>query len=110
MIGPYDEIVRLNSLTGGALIETAILDFKLLAEGLINASLGGSPEDVAAARHALTGICRIMGANRLEAAAHRALQSEADQAAFRACLAATLAQMAQLSAHIERSVPHACDG
>ncbi len=105
MIGPYDEIVRLNSLTGGALIETAILDFKLLAEGLINASSGGSPEDVAAARHALTGICRIMGANRLEA-----LQSEADQAAFRACLAATLAQMAQLSAHIERSVPHACDG
>lgn len=106
MIGPYEEIARLDAMTGGSLIKVAAAEFERLSAALLEACQYGSDADVIAARHALSGICRIMGADSLEAAAQAALRDADEKAAFQASLALTLKQIEQLALQIERRCLH----
>jgi Ca2+-binding RTX toxin-like protein len=80
------------SFTGNDVISIPDLSFQKIDAGAGNLDVLrlGDATALHHHRHALSGLCRILGADHLEQAVHASFIDEADFAAFDACLRATI--------------------
>lgn len=85
-----DALAGLTDVDSHAIAAAACRDFQEIGDALCAAARLGDATALHHHRHALSGLCRILGADHLEQAAHASFIDEADFAAFDACLRATI--------------------
>lgn len=99
---------ELHGSLGRAFFVVAEEDILSVSGALVDAARRGALTDLRAQQHALSGICRLFGADTLEQAAFRPLLSETEIASFEACVSATIGALRDFAATCdeERSTDH----
>ena len=97
---------RLDVQTSCRVLQAAQDDLVALSQDVMALSLEATENPAAKLRlidacHALSGLCRLVGADALEQAAARLLVSKVDRVAFARCLEETLGALRQLSSRLE---------